>query len=462
MIVMKFGGTSVKDAAAIKRTIKIVNSKSGQRVVVVSAFAGVTNQLVRICDLLISHKSAEALDIASDLRSVHLKTASELNLSNSVNDFINQIIDELCRVIYALDVIGEISNKSKDMIFAIGETLSSFIIAEYAKNHISGVVHIDSRKLIRTDSSFTEAEVDFETSSQLINDIFSGSINTCNVAFCGGFIASDILGNTTTLGRGGSDYSAAVIAKCLNADSLEIWTDVDGILTSDPRVIHNAMLLREISYIEASELAYFGANVLHPKTIYPAIESNIPVYVLNSFNPESNGTLVKKSSPVSNIIKAIAFRRNITIINITSNRMLGAYGFLAKVFDVFLLNETSVDLVTTSEVSISLTIDNDKNLDTIIRDLRSFSSIDIIRNRAIISAVGEGIRNTSGIASRFFGAINGVNISMISMGASEVNLSIIVAEEDLENAVKLLHKEFFEKEILPELFVKLNRIKKND
>ena len=459
MIVMKFGGTSVKDASAIRRTLKIVESKNDRRVVVVSAFAGVTNKLVSICDLLISRKSDEALKIAADLRSIHLKTASELNLSSSVIEFINQNIDELCKVIYALDVIGEISNKSKDMIYAIGETLSSYIIAEYAKNHIHDAIHIDSRKLIRTDSNFTEAEVDFESSSQLINDLLSGSMNTCNAVFCGGFIASDKFGNTTTLGRGGSDYSAAVIAKCLNAGSLEIWTDVDGILTSDPRVIHNAMLLREISYIEASELAYFGANVLHPKTIYPAIESNIPVYVLNSYNPESTGTLIKKSSPVSNIIKAIAFRRNITIINITSNRMLGAYGFLAKVFDVFLLNETSVDLVTTSEVSISLTIDNDNNLDSIIRDLQSFSSIDIIRNRAVISAVGEGIRNTSGIASKFFGAINGVNISMISMGASEVNLSIIVAEEDLENAVKLLHKEFFEKEILPELFVKLNRIK---
>ena len=453
---MKFGGTSVKDAVSIRRTIDIVKNRTNEStIVVVSAFAGITNKLVEITELISKRKSEEARNIIDEIRKIHLNTAKELDIYDLVVNFITEICDELGRVIYALDVIGEITGKSKDKIFAVGETLSSIVVAGYAKKIIPDTVHLDSKLLIRTDSNFTSAEVDFQTTNTLVLQSISALSSDRYIAICGGFIGSDKNGNTTTLGRGGSDYSAAVIAKCTSATSLEIWTDVDGILTSDPRMIPNAMLLREVSYIEAAELAYFGAKVLHPKTIYPAIESNIPVYVLNSYKPDGKGTLITKNSPFANMIKAIAFRRNITIINISSNRMLGAYGFLAKVFDVFLLNETSVDLVATSEVSISLTIDNDANLKDIIKDLSSFASIDIISNRAIISVVGEGIRDTSGIASKFFGAIGGVNISMISLGASEVNLSIVVSEDDLENAVKLLHKEFFENETLPDLFVKL-------
>lgn len=455
MRVMKFGGTSVKDATAIRRTVEIIKNRNCKAVVVVSAFAGITNRLVEITELISFHKHSEAQDLAEDIRNIHLEVADDLGVTLQTSEFINKVIDELKRIIYALDVIGDITNKSKDMIFAIGETLSSVIVAEFAKLNIDHAYHIDSRLIIQTDSSFTRSEVDFNSTAKSISDQFA-KFNNPNLIICGGFIGSDSNNNTTTLGRGGSDFSAAVIAKCIKADSLEIWTDVDGILTSDPRLINNAMLLREISYIEAAELAYFGAKVLHPKTIYPAIEFDIPVYVLNSYNPNGSGTLIKKDSPYSNMIKAIAFRKNITVININSNRMLGAFGFLAKVFDVFLKNKTSVDLVTTSEVSISLTIDNNDNINQIINDLGEFSNIDIIPNQAIISVVGEGIRDTSGIASRFFGAVSGVNISMISLGASEVNLSIVVSENQLEQTVKLLHKEFFELTKLPNLFVELN------
>ncbi|MBX3044713.1 MAG: lysine-sensitive aspartokinase 3 [Candidatus Kapabacteria bacterium] len=455
MIVMKFGGTSVKDAEAIKRTVSIVKSRRKQSIVVVSAFAGITNSLVELIDSIHMHQYDTANDIIGSIKMRHLLASDDLGITINVAHKINTVCDNLSKIVYALDIIGEVSSKSKDMILASGEILSSFIVAEYAKNIIDNVIHIDSGKLIQTDSNFTNAEVDIEQTNKQVNN-FLDKTSKFDVAICGGFIAEDKNGNQTTLGRGGSDYSAAIIAQSLGADVLEIWTDVDGILTSDPRMIQNAMLLREISYLEAAELAYFGAKVLHPKTIYPAINAKIPVYVLNSFKPNGNGTLITEDSPYSNIIKAIAFRKNITIINVTSNRMLGAYGFLAKVFDVFLLNETSVDLVTTSEVSISLTIDNDGNLDNIIKDLSHFATTDVYKGRAIISVVGEGIRDTAGIASRFFVALNGVNIYMISMGASEINLSIVVSEKDLEKSVKLLHKEFFENENLPDLFVKLN------
>jgi aspartate kinase len=412
---------------------------------------------VQITDFVKNNKSKEAVKIAEEIRNIHTQVSNDLNLSKVVFDYIDKIINELCQIIYAVNVIGEITNKTRDMIYSIGEVLSSYIISEYAATVLKNVKHIDSRKIIATNNNFTEAEVDFVQTEKLIKNKFKDIISDNSVFICGGFIAADLNGNTTTLGRGGSDYSAAVIAKSIKSDRLEIWTDVDGILSSDPRLIKNAMLLKEISYIEAAELAYFGAKVLHPKTIYPAIEANIPVYVLNSFKPDGIGTLVAGNSKYSNMIKAIAFRRNITVINITSNRMLGAYGFLAKVFDVFLKNETSVDLVTTSEVSISLSIDNVKNLERIKDELSEFANIDILKERAIISVVGEGIRDTSGIASRFFGAISGINISMISMGASEVNLSIIVLEDELEKAVRLLHQEFFENDILPDLFINLNR-----
>jgi aspartate kinase len=455
MLVRKFGGTSVKDATAIKRTVEIIKNCESQQIIVVSALSGITNLLVLCIENLKSHKIDNSVNNLEQIRTIHLELILELKLNSSLNDFVNITIDELIKIINALDIIGEISNKSKDKILATGEIFSSYIIAEYANSILGNVKHINSTEIIKTDSNYSEAEVDFEITENLIADKLNYFQQNCSILICGGFIGSDKYGSITTLGRGGSDYSAAVIAKCVKAESLEIWKDVDGILTSDPRMINSAKLLKEISYKEAAELAYFGAKVLHPKTIYPAIEEQIPVYVLNSYKPNGKGTLIKMKSDFGNMIKAIAFRKNITIINVTSNRMLGAYGFLAKVFDVFLMNETSVDLVTTSEVSISLTIDNDRNLASIISDLNSFASIEIYENKAIISAVGEGVRDTSGIAARFFGALNGVNISMISMGASEVNLSIIIAENELEKAVKLLHSEFFENQTLPELFIEL-------
>ncbi len=456
ILVRKFGGTSVKNKEAIVNVVNIIKKSEKNQVVVVSALSGITNLLVSCIENIKKRNIEQTINNLEQVRNTHKQLTTELNLENYAVDYVDNTIDELIKITYALDIIGEISNKSQDKILSIGELLSSFIISEYAKKEIGIVKYINSSEIIKTDSNFTEAEIDFKQTNLKINEQFAKFNQSYKIIICGGFIGSDKFGNITTLGRGGSDYTAAIIAKCVKADALEIWTDVDGILSSDPRTIKTAKLLKEISYKEAAELAYFGAKVLHPKTIYPAISDEIPVYVLNSLNPNGQGTLIKIKSQYCNMIKAIAFRKNITIINITSNRMLGAYGFLAKVFDVFLVNETSVDLVSTSEVSISLTIDNDKNLPLIIKELSTFANIDLHKNQAIISAVGEGIRDTSGIASRFFGALKGVNIAMISMGASEVNLGIIVSERELEKSIELLHKEFFDNELLPDLFVELN------
>ncbi len=282
----------------------------------------------------------------------------------------------------------------------------------------------------------------------------SFSENECVIT--GGFYGANDQGFVTTLGRGGSDYSAAIFASALKADKLEIWTDVDGILTSDPRLIKDTKLILKLSYTEAAELAFFGAKVLHPKTIYPAVNSQIPVTVLNTFNPENPGTNIIGLRSNIKMIKAIAFRKGITVINVNSFRMLGAYGFLSKVFEIFNDFETPIDLVATSEVNVSMTIDDDRHLNYIIEELEKFANVNIQKNQTIISAVGEGIRDTAGIAGKFFSALAGININLVSIGASDVNLSIVVNESDLDKAVVLLHDTFFRDVAHPEIFSNIN------
>lgn len=453
---MKFGGTSVKDAIAIKRVTNIVAAKDGKLIVVVSAFSQVTNSLTEIIDAIYDKKIDKALSISDEIYNKHIQVANDLKINGELEEFIYDKFDKLRQLIKAIGYLGEITPKSQDMVLSYGEILSSKIVEAYF--HSSGLksIYVDSRDLIITDSEYTQAEVQIDLTKTKVKDVINHAFVDSHIVVCGGFIASNEQGFTTTLGRGGSDYTASLIASMLNADRLEIWTDVDGILTSDPRLVENAKRILTLSYDEAAELAYFGAKVLHPKTIYPAVFADIPVYVLNSFKPEESGSLILGNIENTKIIKSIAFRKGITVINIQSNRMLGAYGFLSKVFKVFQDNETSVDIVTTSEVSISLTIDDDSKLQGIIKDLERFSKATVSKNKAIIASIGEGIRDTTGIAARFFNALSGINVKMVSIGASEVNLSIVVDESEVEEAIKLLHDEFFNDNINPEVFQDIN------
>ncbi len=456
MIVLKFGGTSVQSAEAIKNVVSIVQSRQGKRLVVVSALAGVTNKLVDIIKNLNSENLSEALILSEKLLERHISTAKELQLKSRVFDYIKSKISELQNLLNALDVLGEISPKSKDMILSFGELLSSFLVFEAFRKTLENVGFIDIRNVLKTDSVYNEANVNLKETKKNAENIINEMFKENDIIITQGFIASNLQGFTTTLGRGGSDYSASILASVLKAEKLEIWTDVDGILTSDPKIVKDTLLIKELSYNEASELAFFGAKVLHPKTIYPAVKDEIPVWVLNTFNPDKSGTKILSKTASKKMIKAIAFRKGTIVININSNRMLGAYGFLSTVFDIFRKHQTSVDLVTTSEVSISLTIDDPKNLDLILKDLKKFSTIEVQKKQAIISAIGEGIKNTSGIASRFFNALKGINITMVSLGASEINLSIVVSEKDLERALSILHKEFFSNLKSDNVFQKLN------
>jgi aspartate kinase len=452
MKVLKFGGTSVQNSAAINQVFDIIKDQKSKLVIVVSAMSGITNYLVDIVENLKQNKLVKSIEIIDVIYKKHKSLINELELGIETNSFLDEKVSQFIQLIKALDVLGEISPKSQDMIFSLGEILSSKIIADYYFSKGLKVTHIDSRDVIITDNNFTEANVDFERSNKLIAEKMLSILNSDDFIICGGFIGSTEQGWTTTLGRGGSDYSAAVLASALNAEVLEIWTDVNGILTSDPRVIKNVKLLNQVSYEEAAELAYFGAKVLHPKTIFPAVEKRIPVKVLNTFNPTCKGTTIVSNESDHSILKAIAFRKGVSVINIISNRMLGAFGFLSKVFEIFNKYKTSVDIITTSEVSISLTIDDDSNISIIKQELAKFATVEVQPEFAIIAAIGYGVKNKSGLASRFFTVLQGINISMVSIGASEVNMSIVVKENDVINAVELLHNEFFSNDLDKEIF----------
>ena len=260
----------------------------------------------------------------------------------------------------------------------------------------------------------------------------------------GGFIAATENGVTSTLGRGGSDFTASIVGAGIGALEIQIWTDVDGMLTSDPTILAHAYRVKHCSFAEAAELAYFGAKVLHPATVLPAIEKNIPVRILNSRRPETEGTLITAEAPKSaSPIRSIACKRNITLVNIVSSRMLMAHGFLRRIFEIFDRFETPVDMLATSEVSVSLTIDNTASLAAIRREIEEFADVTVEHEQSIVCLVGDNIRHTPGIAARAFGALAGVNIRMISQGASLLNISLAVAAADLRRAVESLHREFF-------------------
>lgn len=444
LMVLKFGGTSVKNAEAIKQVASILNSTVTKKVVVVSAHAGVTNLLVDICN----GQKEEIEKLTEEFLSIHKEIASDLEVLSQVEKIINSEVEEIRILTNYLPLSAQL----KDVIMTKGELLSSTIIFEYLSKINDSVSFVDSRKVIKTDSNFNNANIDFDATTNEVNTTLVNILNSSNIIIMGGFISSDKQDRPTTLGRGGSDYSAAIVASLLDAKELEIWTDVSGILTSDPRVIDNVKKVKKLSYSEASELSFFGAKVLHPSTIHPAVKNGIPVRVKNTFKPEDEGTVVISEKSNIEMIKAIAFRKDVVTITISSNRMLGAVGFMSKVFQVFEELQIPVDIVTTSEVSISVTV-NKVEYDSNLKDrLSLLGEVIVTEDNAIIAAIGEGIKQTAGIASRLFGALKGININMVSVGASEVNLSIVVKEYDLIQAVSLLHEEFFKYELDSEFF----------
>ena len=447
MIVMKFGGTSVESAAAIERVAGIVKAREARRpVVVVSAMGKTTNKLLAIAQAAIGGRREEYIRQIHDLRDMHSREARQvvpLSDRAQLDRTLDEHFQELTELVKGLAVLGELTPRSIDAISSYGERLSSYIVTLAFRHFGMKAEHVDSRDVIVTDRRHTQASPNFpETYARLMKTIPPAVAGS--VVVMGGFIGSTEDGVTTTLGRGGSDFTASIVGAGIGAEEIQIWTDVDGMLTCDPTILAGGHRVKTISFAEAAELAYFGAKVLHPATVVPAIEKNIPVLILNSRRPDVGGTrITAESVHCDNTVKSIACKRKITAINIHSTRMLMAHGFLHRIFEIFDRYETAVDMVATSEVSVSLTIDNTSRLDMILGELRQFSEVSVEHDGVIVCLVGENIRYTPGVARRVFDAMDGINIRMISQGASLLNISLMVAEADLAPAVEALHREFF-------------------
>ncbi len=454
MIVMKFGGTSVESEEAVARVTSIVKTQVHRRpIVIVSAMGKTTNKLLAAAHEAAAGRRDQALAIVDELRAHHLLHGLALAgpAAAELDRYIRTHFDWLDELVKGLSVVGELSPRSMDAIASVGERLSSLVVSFAFRAAGLDATHVDARRVILTDDRFTQAQPLFEQTYALLKERVRPIAET-SVVVMGGFIGATEDGHTTTLGRGGSDFSAAIAAAGVDAEEIQIWTDVDGMLTADPRIMPGGRRVKSISFAEASEMAYFGAKVLHPATILPAFEKNIPVLILNSRRPDVEGTRITAlAMPCKNPVKSISCKRQITILNIRSTRMLMAHGFMRRIFEVFDRFETSVDMVSTSEVSVSLTLDNAENLDRIHDDLRQFSEVTLEENQAIVCLVGENIRHTPGIAGRAFQVLSNKNIRMISQGASLLNLGFVIADKDLPDAVSALHKEFFS-EVDPAVF----------
>lgn len=447
-VVMKFGGTSVGDAKAIERVVSIVRGRLPQHpVVVVSAMARVTDQLLQMARAAGSGDRKTALTLARELRERHYNTAGELLGTGLFTQFHSDLgteFEQLEELLRGIAAVGELTPRTTDHVASFGEVLSSKLIT--AALSANGVVAtlVDSRECIVTDDAFTRAVPLYDETNSKLRELVQPLIDKGRVPVMGGFIGSTRGGITTTIGRGGSDFSAAIVGAGLGAERIEIWTDVDGMMTTDPNLLPDARRIKVISFDEAAELAYFGAKVLHPATVLPAIQKNIAVYILNSRNPSCEGTRIAARAPhCKNFFKAIAAKKRITIIDIAAPRMLLAHGFLKSIFEAFDRHRIPIDVVSTSEVSVSLTVDSNESIPALAADLSRLADVKYEGRKAIVCLVGENLREVPGIAAHVFGELTDVKIRMISQGASEINLTFVIDEEQVPGVVQRLHKRFF-------------------
>ena len=448
MIVMKFGGTSVMDPAAIQRACSIVQGRVDRKpVVVVSAMSKVTDQLLAMGRAAGSGDSKQALQLSRALRERHYNTAHQLLGPEAYGHFhctLEQEFDTLDELLRGIVAVGEISPRTSDYVVSYGERLSSkMCAAAFSAMGVNSAL-VDAREVMITDGQHTKAVPQVEEIDARTQAVMGPLLDDGCVPVVGGFIGATKDGVQTTIGRGGSDYSAALFGAALNAQTIEIWTDVDGMMTTDPNICPDAHRIKVISFEEAAELAYFGAKVLHPATVLPAIRKNIPVRVLNSRNPTNEGTLIVARAPHSRAtFKAIAAKKGITIVDVSATRMLMAHGFLRQIFEVFDRYRCSVDVVATSEVSVSMTVDSIQALPQITAELQKIADVHFKERNAIVCLVGENIREKPGIAAQVFTALENINVRMISQGASEINITFVIDEADVPEAIRRLHKHFF-------------------
>jgi len=449
MIIMKFGGTSVEDAPALRRAATIVRREIGRApLVVLSACAGVTNGLVRVAEQSRARDLRGALRAVREIRRRHEQIARELlkpSRAARIGRAMDSLASELEVLARGVAALGELTPRSQDAFLSFGEKFSSLLLHEYFLQTGTRSRLVDARRFMVTDGTHTKAVPIQQSVVRSLRREVTPLLGRNRVVVTQGFLGATEEGIPTTLGRGGSDFSASYIGSLLRAREIQIWTDVDGILTADPSIVKEARNIPALSFREASELAYFGARVLHPDTILPAIRSKIPVLVLNSRKPDWPGTRVLPSRTRNGhgSVRSIAYKEHVTVLNIVSTRMFLAHGFLEKVFHLFDRYRTVVHTVATSDVSITAVIDDRSHLEALVKELRTFSSVAVSGGKAIISVVGEGLRHSPGMAARVLSAVGDVDINMISAGASEINISVVVAESAIPVAVRRLHREFF-------------------
>lgn len=438
------------DAECMTRSAE-VSLRQQSRVVVVSATSGTTNDLIAL------GKSAETQDLeglealTKKIRDRHQKIAHDLALSSEGVQDLQNLLEEMNSLARGIYLLKECSAKALDTLISLGERMSSVLFRKAMENVLRAAgskdaVHLfDVRKVLRTDSSHGRARPLPSDIARLCQEHLGFLKQEACVVVTQGFIGATEEGHTTTLGRGGSDYSAALLAEGLNADTLEIWTDVAGIATTDPRICMGAKPISEISFQEASELATFGAKVLHPATLLPAVRKNIPVFVGSSFMSEAKGTWVKKDVEEYPLIRAMAIRKKQVLVTLTTPEMLHAHGFLYQIFKIFNDHKVSIDAITTSEISVSVTLDDSTLLNKpLIADLGQIAAVKVEENLCLISLIGNNINHTPGLGAKIFGAISDINVRMICLGASKHNFCFIVDENQGIETVQRLHRQFIE------------------
>jgi aspartate kinase len=448
-IVMKFGGSSVEDADAFRRVASIVAERLAQRpVVVVSAMAGMTDALLAAIALAANSQTNEADALLQPHFTRHTAVCEELLTPAEAGQFnvaLEHHMREVATVLQSLNSATSQRAARQDAVLATGELLSSALLSAVMRSMDIPAVTVDARRCIVTNDEFGNAAPLLAETTKHTRAELLPVLSDLKVPVLGGFIAASGEGLTTTLGRGGSDYTASIVGAAVSAGEIQIWTDVPGVLTADPRVVPSVVTIHRLSYDEAAELAYFGAKVLHPKTIQPAVEGSIPVRICNSRAPAGESTLVcAEIETAAQTVKAIAHKTGITTVQVSSARMLGAYGFLRAIFEVFDRHRKVVDVVTTSEVSVSLSLDDASDLQAIVMELESLGTVSVETERAMICVVGAGLRGTPGIAARVFSTISDINVMLISQGSSSINLTFVIEERQLHEAVRRLHQTFFE------------------
>ena len=450
---MKFGGTSVADADAMTRVVDIVRRQwqsqpetSAPPVVVVSALSKVTDGLIRAADLARSGDSEKSAALVAELRERHVRIARSLTTHQRAEQLVTTLTTQFAELgtrVAGMATARQVTPADHDLIVATGELASSRIVAAAFQEQNLPAVWIDSREVLVTDAEHTLAVPDMDATCRNAAAVLAPIAVRREIPVLGGFIAATNGGVTTTLGRGGSDYSAAIFGACLGVGEIQIWTDVDGMLTADPRVVPSPRVVPHLSFAEASELAYFGAKVLHPATILPAVSKNIPVRILNSRQPANPGTLITSDARRDGHLAALACKRNVTVVDITSTRMFMAHGFLRRLFEVFERFKTAVDVVTTSEVSVSVTVDDTRRLEEIVRELSAFAEVTTEPRMAIVSVVGDRLHDDPGVFARAIVALERIPLRLVSQASSRRTFTFVLPDAGVTDAMTRLHDAFF-------------------